>query len=147
MSGGGASGDRAGAREDAVGSNDRTRALEAAATRRPPPRWSLAAGALLMLAVAVLTAAQWELVAPTTAGRDNSFRDTGLAILLGLAGLRMLTSRGGRHRVATAVALLAGLGLVLAALLTGHDRTGLAVVEAACGALAVLCAVACWVRP
>jgi hypothetical protein len=45
------------------------------------------------------------------------------------------------------VALLAGIGLVLAALLAGHDRTGLAVVEAACGALAVLCAVACWVRP
>jgi peptidoglycan/LPS O-acetylase OafA/YrhL len=147
MSGGGESPEGTSAREDAMGSNDRTRALEAAATRRPPPHWSLAAGWVLMLVVAVLTAAQWELVAPTTTGRDNSFRDTGLSILLGLAGVRMLTARGARHPVATAVTLLAGLGLVLAALLAPHDRTGLAVVEAACGALALLGAVACWERP
>jgi hypothetical protein len=115
-----------------------------------PPRvtvpWAPVAGVILMVVTAVLTASQWELVAGTTTGRDNSYRDGALSILIGLGGLHLLVAPG-RHLITSAVVALAGTGVVLGGLLAEHDHTGLAVVEVATGALAVLCALAAVARP
>jgi hypothetical protein len=83
---------------------------------------------------------QWELVAPTATGQHNSFRDTAAAILLGLSGLRLALVPG-RHLIASAVAGLAGSGLVLTGILAAHDNVSLAAVETTTGAAAIICAV------
>ena len=101
--------------------------------------WMRPAGWTLLLIAAVLLVSQWELVAHTTTGRANSYRDTGVAIVLALTGLRLALTRG-RHPVAAAVAGLSGLGLLLNGLLAGHDHLSLAVVETAAGAIALACA-------
>ena len=129
------------ARRDARRSNERTRALEAAARHRPGVDWAPAAGWGCLLITVVLTVSQWNLVAHDATGADNSVRDTGWAILLGLAGVRVAATTG-RHRVAAGVILVAGLGLALGGLLAEHHRTGLALVEVGCGCIAILCAFA-----
>jgi hypothetical protein len=86
----------------------------------------------------VLTVSQWELVAPSATGQDNSLRDTALGIAVGLAGLRTALSPG-RHLITAGIAGLAGTALILAGLLAAHDHQGLAVVEVASGCLVALC--------
>ena len=76
------------ARRDTAETNRSTRSREAAALHHGDVRWAPVAGWILLVVTIVLTASQWELVAPTVTGRANSFRDTGLAILLGVTGLR-----------------------------------------------------------
>lgn len=134
------------ARKDAIESNQRTRELEAAAQHPRNVRWAPVAGWLLVLITAVLIMSQWELVAPTATGRSNSFRDTGLAILLGLGGLRLAVAPG-RHPIAASITLLAGLSLVLGGVLANHSHTGLAIVEVASGCLAILCSLIAYVSP
>ena len=120
-----------------------TAALESQRHAAVTPPWSPAAGWVLLLVTLVLVVSQWELVAHDATGRSNSYRDTGLAILIGLAGLRLALSPG-RHVVAGTVAAVAGAGLVLGGLLAVHDDGGLAVVEVACGALALVAVIAGW---
>jgi hypothetical protein len=104
------------------------------------------AGWLLLLLTTVLTVSQWELVAMSAVGHDNSLRDTGAAIVLGLAGLRISLSPG-PHPIATGLAGLAGTGLVVAGLLADHDHQALAVIEMAAGCLAAFCCVTAAVSP
>ena len=120
-----------------------TAALEAERHAAATPPWSPAAGWVLLLVTLVLVGSQWELVAHNATGRSNSYRDTGLAILVGLAGLRFALSPG-RHVVAGAIAAVAGAGLVLGGLLAVHDDGGLVVVEGVCGALTLVAVIAGW---
>ena len=134
------------ARQDALATNQALHAREAAAQHQGEVHWAPVAGWLLLLLGAVLTVSQWELVAPTATGRGNSLRDTAVAIVLGLAGLRIAVVPG-RHRIATGLTGLAGIGLILAALLADHDHQSLAVVEAAGGCVAALCSLAAAASP
>lgn len=134
------------ARKDALETNQTTRELEAAAHHRTNVQWAPVAGWLLLLVTAVLIMPPWELVAPTATGRSNSFRDTGLAILLGLGGLRLAVAPG-RHSIAAGITLLAGPGLVLGGLLADHAHPGLAIVEVTSGCLAILCSLIAYVSP
>lgn len=134
------------ARRDAIRSNQITRELEAAAGHPGHVAWAPVAGWVLLLVVAVLVMSQWELVAHTATGRSNSFRDTGLAIVLGLAGLRLAVTPG-RHSIAAGVTMLAGLALILGGLLADHDHVGLVIVEVTSGLLAMLCSLIAWIFP
>jgi hypothetical protein len=134
------------ARKDAVESNEVTRGLEAAGNQPTSVPWAPAAGWLLLLVTAGLTVSQWELVSPNATGRSNSFRDAGLAILLGLAGLRLVVAPG-RHSIATGITLLAGLGLVFGGVLARHTHRGLTVVEVGAGTIAILCSLIAWTSP
>ena len=134
------------ARRDTAETNRSTRSREAAALHHGDVRWAPVAGWILLVVTIALTASQWELVAPTVTGRANSFRDTGLAILLGLTGLRTALAPG-RHGIAATTAVLAGLGLVLGGLLAGHDHAGIAVVEVTSGCVAILCALSAYLSP
>lgn len=101
------------------------------------------AGWALFLISLVLLWAQGTLVARDPVGRTNSFRDTAIAILVGLVGIRAGMTRG-RHPVCAVLAAVVGGCLVLNGLLAEHHGTGLVVVELACGFLALLAAVAIW---
>ena len=85
------------------------RARAAAGLPRVTVSWAPFAGGILLMVAAVLTASQWELVAGTTTGRSNSYRDGALSILVGLGGLHLLVAPG-RHRITDAVVALAGSG-------------------------------------
>jgi hypothetical protein len=128
-------------REEAARLSLVTHQVLARAHATPSPAWTVPAGWTLLLVAAVLLVSQWELVAHTTTSRANSYRDTALAIVLGLSGLRLACTPG-RHRVAAAAVALSGAGLVLNGLLADHDQLGLAVVETTAGAVAFLCAAA-----
>jgi drug/metabolite transporter (DMT)-like permease len=111
-----------------------------------PAGWTRPAGWTLLLVAAVLLVSQWEVVAHTATGRTNSYRDTALVVVLALTGLRLaLTPKP--HRVAAAVAGLAGLVLLLTGVLAGHDHTSLAVVEGTTGVLTLVCAAAAAFSP
>lgn len=126
-----------GARDEAVQLSRTTHRLQAAARTPNDLRWAPAAGWTLLLVAAVLMVAQWELVAHTTAGRANSFRDTAAVILISLSGLRLALTPG-RHLVAAAVAGLAGSSLVLSGVLAAHDHAAVAALEAVAGVVVVL---------
>lgn len=103
----------------------------------PLPSFAMGAGWVLVLVAVVLVVAQGALIGHDPTGRWNSYRDEGLAILIGLAGLRIGLA-GRRHPVAAAVAVVAGVGAVLNGFLAAHDNPGLPVVEIVCGAVAIL---------
>ncbi|HVE24477.1 MAG TPA: hypothetical protein VNC22_03695 [Sporichthya sp.] len=134
------------AHADAAASNQRTRRLEDAAHHPAKAHWAPVAGWMCMLITATLVVSQWNLVAHNATGASNSFRDTVWAILLGLCGLRVAVVPG-RHRIAAAVILISGLGLVLGGTLAEHDHLGLQLVEVTCGCLAVACALAAYLSP
>jgi hypothetical protein len=107
------------------------------------PRRSLSrAGALLLLALGLwLLIGQWLLSLPlTSVASTTGIRDEGFAVLTSLAALRLLTT--GRSATATSVALLAGVLLVCSGSLLDHSATRAAVNEVACGAVAILSAIA-----
>lgn len=116
------------AREDAV----RRRALEASARSGPPPSFAAMGAALLLLSAIFLLVAQWTLYPVTGDARSSQFRDEALAVLIGLAGLRVAVSTGA-HRISVTIAALAGLVLVLAGFLDGGSSRVVSVAEVVTG--------------
>jgi hypothetical protein len=133
-------------RRDAAAADRSARARTESARHPSDVHWAPAAGWLLLLVATVLTVSQWELVAPTATGRANSARDTALAIVLGLGGMRLALSAG-RHLIVGSITGLAGAALVLAGFLADHDHAGLALVEVVGGGLAVLCSLTAIASP
>ncbi len=131
---------------DAVRTDETRRRLEASSTGVSGAGWAPVAGWLLLSVTVVLVVAQGSVVAHTTTGRDNGYRDTGLAILIGLAGLRLIQTPG-RHLITAGVTLVCGAALVANGLVADHDRTVTVVVEVAAGCVAVLCALVAWRSP
>lgn len=134
------------ARDEAAEVSQTARELHAATRRPVGVRWAPVAGWMLVLIASILLVSQWELVAPTTTGRSNSLRDTGLLVALGLSGLR-LGFAAGRQVTATAISGLAGLGLFLGGALASHEHAALTAIEVAGGILAVLCSSIAVVSP
>lgn len=123
-----------------------TRALQAATRSAPAPAFTPAAGWVLILACVVVIVAQWGIVAHSATGRDNSFRDTGLAIVIGLCGVRLALPTG-RHHLTVAITTAAGVCFVLVAFLAAHDHTAIAVLEATVGVLVVGAALSALASP
>ena len=104
------------------------------------------AGVLMLILSATLVLSQWQLVHDSASGLADDYGETICAIVLGLAGLRCLGING-VHRIAAALAFLAGVWLILQGLLFPHPNGELAGVEITCGVLAVLAGVAAGSEP
>lgn len=120
------------ARELAVG----TARLERRAETWPRPSLQAPAAVVMLLLGGTLGLMRWHLLNHDDDGLD-SYLHTAAAVLLLLSGLRCLTARG-PHRIPGAAGALAGIGLVLEALLAGHAHTGLGVTELILGGAAAL---------
>ncbi len=116
---------------------------EVAPMARPstPDRRPTIAGLILLGVAVFLVLSQPWFIAHSATGRASAFRDVGLAVIVGLAGLRIATGLR-THPIAIGLAVLGGVGLVLGGVLAQHDRTSLATVEVICGAVAILAAMA-----
>ncbi|QIX27135.1 hypothetical protein ncot_11400 [Nocardioides sp. JQ2195] len=113
-------------------------ALEAPARAAMPT--SRLAGWLLLAVPAIVFLAEPFFVDHGAVGRSTSFRDAPLALFVGLAALRIVTSQG-RQLIAPVVAGAAGAGLLLSAILAPHDHVGVTVTEAVCGVFTIILAV------
>jgi len=107
-----------------------------------PMRSLSRAGSLVLLALGVwLLVGQWLLSFPfTSVASSTGLRDEGVAVVISLAALRLLTA--GRSGTATSVAVLGGVLLVCSGLLADHSTSRAAVNEVACGVVAILSAIA-----
>lgn len=125
----------------------RRRALERAS--HDAPRGPLAPlGAIVLVLVALfLLVAQWAIYPLGRTSQDNALRALGVGVVAGLAGLRILVGRPARHRVAALLALLAGVGLLVSALVLPHEIGATRVEEVVSGALVVLGAAVALVSP
>ncbi len=120
--------------------------LEEASMHQPMPPWSPAAAWVLLLTGVWLLVGQWALPYPfTVTGQNTALRDTGLAVVVTLAALRLVVGR--RSSAATGVILVSGVLLVCSALLMHHDATRTFVNELASGALVLLAGLATLDRP
>lgn len=113
----------------------RRRALELAAHEAPRPGPTRASAVVLLLVTLFLLGAQWELYPLEYPGQTNATRALGVDIVVGIVGLRLITSPDASHRVASTVAVVAGLALVLNGWLAAHDETSTAAVEVVVGVL------------
>jgi hypothetical protein len=126
------------ARRAARRTAERTARIEQDAARWRGGSLTGPAGAVMLLVALVLVLAQWSFVHDDVTGRLDSYGETITATILGLAGLRCV-SAARRHRIASTVAMVAGVAIVLQGVLVGHDTASLAVLEIACGAVAIGC--------
>lgn len=130
------------ARERTAALDHRRLALERAAHEAPRPGPTRAAAVVLLLVTVFLTVAQWEIYPLEFPGQANATRALGVAIVVGVVGLRLITSPDTSHRVASTVAVVAGLALVLNGSLADHDETSTAAVEVVVGTLVCVSAAA-----
>ncbi len=133
------------ARLEARQTTERTQDILSARPGPPAPLAPIAGWALLGVTALVVVSQPW-FVAHSTTGRDSAFRDMGLVIIIGLAGLRIATVPG-RRTIAVALALLSGIGLLLGGLIAPHGQADLAVLETICGLLTIGLALAGGARP
>lgn len=113
----------------------RHRLLEASA-RVGRPNLAPLGGGLVLLTCAWLTVAQWSIYPMSLVGQNNALRDLGVAVVVTLAGLRVVVA--GPRMVASAVILAGGAALVLFGALMPHHSSGVRLNELACGLLLVL---------
>ncbi len=111
-----------------------------------PPLAPIGAGLLVLVSVCVLVG-QWTIYPIGQTGQDNALRDLAFGIVAGLAGMRILVAHPGRHLVAAGAGLLAGLGLLLVAVLADHTVTRTLVWEVVGGGFALIGAALCLVSP
>lgn len=127
------------ARQDARATTSQTDARLAGAGEAPSRASMLRPGAGLLLVGAVFVLCAQGLYAHTPLGQENAVRDLGLAVVAGLAGLRLLVgNRPGRGW--SLVAGCCGLALLALAVLTPHDARSGVLVEAVGGAWVVVAA-------
>ena len=132
------------ARQDARQTTARTDTT--LARPRTLPAFAPVAGWTMLGIAAFIVLSQPWLLARTATGQDSAFRDGGLAIVLGLAGIRIATTSG-RHLGSGVVALLAGAGLLIGGLVAEHGVAALAGVEVVLGLITVLAAGLALARP
>jgi hypothetical protein len=127
---------------------DRQRLGLERATHEAPRGPMAPLGGFVMLAVSVfLLVAQWTIYPLGRTAQDNALHSLLAAVVLGLAGLRILVAQPARHLVSSLLALLAGAALLLSAFLADHETTDTAVVEGVCGGFAVIAAAVALVSP
>lgn len=104
----------------------------------PRPGPTRPAGWLLVLIAVFLIVAQWELYPLERPGQTNALRALGAAILVAMAGMRLITAVSRPPRIAALVSVGAGLALLVNAVLAEHDVDATAAAEGVCGALAIV---------
>lgn len=119
----------------------RRRRLERAAATTPwrfPVRPT--GGALVMVTI-VLLVSQWELYPLELPGQSNATRALGCAIVVGIAGMRIIEAGPG-HPLTVSIVTTAAAGILLAlnGAVADHARTATAAVEMSCGLLCAICA-------
>lgn len=113
----------------------RTASLEHAVEASPRPSMLVPAGVVMLAVAATLALMRWHLVNHDDDGTDSYVHTAG-AVVLALSGMRCLVGWG-PHRIAGLAGLLAGIGLLLEALIGGHAGTGLSGVELALALVAM----------
>lgn len=127
---------------------DRQReALIRATHEAPRPPMAPLGGMVLLLVAVFLLAAQWAIYPPGSTSQNNAVRSLAVAIIAAATGLRILVGRPGAHRVATVLALLAGVALVVNSFLAHHQIGDTVIAEAVCGILVVLSAAVALASP
>lgn len=122
-------------------------ALIRATHQAPRPALAPLGGVVLLIVAVFLLAAQWAIYPIGSMSQNNAIRSLAVAIVAGMAGLRILVGLPGAHRVATALALLAGIVLVVNAALSDHEIWDTAVIEATSGVLVALSALVAMLSP
>ncbi|MFC4787238.1 hypothetical protein ACT8ZV_22365 [Nocardioides sp. MAHUQ-72] len=127
---------------------DRRREALIRRTHRAPRPPLAALGALVALVVAAfLLVAQWEIYPTGSEAQTNGLWALGFAIATAGGALRILVGQPGRH-LASVVALLgSGVGLLLRALLAGHEVGATAISEEVCGGVLVACGLVALASP
>ena len=97
-----------------------------------------AGGVLLLVAAAVLVAAQLSMFPNTRLGEENATFLVAPAAVLALCGLNVVARPGQRHRLAGAFGVLAALAVVLVAVLNPHQYAGTVALELACAGVAAV---------
>ena len=96
----------------------------------------------------VLMVSQWELYPLELPGQSNATRALGCAIVIGLAGMRILEGGAPQpHTVSVVATVVAGSLLTVNGAFADHARTATVAVEVICGLFCVLCAGGLAVRP
>ena len=104
------------------------------------------AGAVLMVVMVGVYALAAVLVTSTPTGQTVALRDMGLAMVIGVAGFRLLTTPG-PHPFTAGVGVLAGGLLALQGIVGAHGNAALGPIEATCGVLALIAAGTPWLSP
>ena len=119
----------------------RRRRLERAAATAPLRVPVRPIGGALMMVTIVLLVSQWELYPLELPGQSNATRALGCAIVIGLAGIRII--EGGApppHTVSVVATVVAGSLLTVNGAFADHARTATVAVEVVCGLFCVICA-------
>lgn len=119
----------------------RRRRLEHAAATVPWRFPVRPTGGALVIVTIILLVSQWELYPLELPGQSNATRALGCAIVVGIAGMRIIEAGAGhRFTVSIAAAAVAGILLTLNGALADHARTATAAVEMTCGLTCAICA-------
>jgi hypothetical protein len=88
-----------------------------------------------------LLISQWELYPLELPGQSNATRALGCAIVVGIAGMRIIEAGAGpRFTISIAATAAAGILLALNGAVADHAQTATAAVEITCGLACLLCA-------
>jgi cytochrome bd-type quinol oxidase subunit 2 len=99
-------------------------------------------GGVLLLAASVLICGQWALYDPTPTSQQNRARAVLAALVLAVAGVRLLMGPREDHLVGVRASMIAATALVFFAVLAPHDRAAAFVTEGLCGAVSLLASMA-----
>lgn len=110
--------------------------------RRPSPLRQGLAGTVYITAATVLIGGQWALYDATPESQQNRARALLAAIVLAVAGVRLLLEPRADHLIGVRASMFAAAALMLFALLAPHDRTAPIVAEGLCGVGALLVSMA-----
>ncbi|HCB04110.1 MAG TPA: hypothetical protein PLZ93_03635 [Nocardioides sp.] len=109
---------------------------------RPTPRSRRAVGVVLLMAASVIGVAQWLVYDATPVAQGNRVRAVVVAVVLVVAGVRLVLTPALPHEVGVRSAMLAGGALVFFAVLGAHERLSAVAVEGFTGVVALFAAVA-----
>jgi len=119
----------------------RRRRLERAAATAPRRFPVRPTGGALVVVTITLLISQWELYPLELPGQSNATRALGCAIVVGIAGMRIIEAGAGpRFTISIAATAAAGILLALNGAVADHAQTATAAVEITCGLACLLCA-------
>ena len=99
-------------------------------------------GLVLVLSATTIGVGQWLLYDFTPLSQGNRARAILVALVLAVAGSRLLLAPGARHVVTLRAVMLAAGALICFALLSPHERPYALLMEGVCGILALAASMA-----
>ena len=129
------------AQEESRAADQRRQELLERSHSSPMPALAHGAALVILVMSLVLLCAQWALYPTGRTAQNNALRALGVAVILALCGLRILTTRQ-PARVAATIAIVAGVVLAVFGPLAPHQEAGVAWTETALGTIIVVAALA-----